>query len=130
MKPTKEYLEAKYATFNNQIFEGQLPSIPIKLGRSKSSLGYLKFKRRKSLFGKESLSGFSIIISTSFDLTEAEIEDTLIHEMIHYYIYFNNIKDTSSHGPYFREKMAEINHHFGRDIHISYKFSEGIVSPK
>ena len=130
MRPTKEYLEEKYTSFNNQIFEGQLPVIPIKLGKSKSALGYLKFRRHKSLFGKESLSGFSIIISTFFDLTEAEIEDTLIHEMIHYYIYFNNIKDTSSHGPYFREKMAEINHLFGRNIHISYKLREGILSPK
>lgn len=130
MKPTKEYLEEKFEAFNNQMFGGQLPAVPIKLGKGKTALGYLKFRRHKSLFGRVSLSGFSIFISTYFDLTEDEIEDTLIHEMIHYYIYFNNIKDTSSHGPFFREKMAEINRNFSRNIHISYKLREGVVCPK
>ena len=44
-----------------------------------------------------------------------------IHEMIHYYIHFNGIKDTSAHGKVFRQMMNDINQRFGRNITITHK---------
>lgn len=39
---------------------------------------------------------YCIRISTAFDLSERELEDVGIHEMVHYYIAVNNIRDTSA----------------------------------
>lgn len=57
-------------------------------------------------------------------MSERELEDTIIHEMIHYYIAYNNIKDTSAHGRVFRQMMAEINEQYGREITISHRKSD------
>ena len=64
---------------------------------------------------------FVLRISTRFDLPEAEIEDTLIHEMIHYKIALEGLQDTSTHGRLFRAMMKEINDRYGRHLSISHK---------
>ena len=46
-------------------------------------------------------------------------EDVVIHEMIHLYIAFNGIKDSSSHGSVFRKMMNDINLKHGRNITVS-----------
>ena len=52
---------------------------------------------------------------------ENEIEDVLLHEMIHYYIGVNHIADTSAHGRVFRQMMSDINNRFNRHITISLR---------
>ncbi len=48
-------------------------------------------------------------------------EDVVIHEMIHYYIGVNGLKDTSAHGQVFRCMMNDINERYNRNITISHK---------
>ena len=99
MIPTVEYLEERFDSFNASCFEGALPRIPIKLSRARSFVGRLQYKPIRNWRGK--LVGgenFVIRISTKFDLPEAETEDTLIHEMIHYWIVLNGLQDSSTHG--------------------------------
>jgi len=81
----------------------------------------LVYKKRRKLFGKLELYDFRLRISIRLDLPENEVEDTIIHEMIHYYIHFNGIKDTSAHGKVFRQMMNDINQRFGRNITITHK---------
>ena len=81
-------------------------------------------KKRRTLLGKTVCYDFKLRINTRIDLTEAEIEDIIIHEMIHYYIGFNKIEDTSSHGRVFRQLMNTINERFGRHIRISHKLTQ------
>ena len=52
---------------------------------------------------------------------ELRIEDTIIHEMIHYYIGYNRLEDASAHGPLFLSIMNEINRKFGRNLTVSHK---------
>ena len=47
------------------------------------------------------------------------MENVVVHEMIHYYIHYNNIQDTSAHGAVFRKMMNDINTRFKRHITIS-----------
>ncbi len=55
----------------------------------------------------------SIIIYQQYsDLTKKEIDDTLVHEMIHQYIYQNGIKDSSAHGKVFKKFIERINESF------------------
>lgn len=52
---------------------------------------------------------------------ELRIEDTIIHEMIHYYIGYNRLEDALAHGPLFLSIMNEINRKFGRNLTVSHK---------
>lgn len=121
MKPTIEYIEGKFGEFNHLIFDDKLPMLPIQLSNAKTFLGMLVFKKRRKLFGKIELYDFRLRISTRLDLPETEVEDTIIHEMIHYYIHYNGIKDTSAHGKVFRQMMGDINLRYGRHITITHK---------
>lgn len=121
MKPTTEYIEKKFGEFNHLIFGDKLPMLPIQLSNARTYLGMLVFRKRRSLLGKVEPYDFRLRISTRLDLPETEVEDTIIHEMIHYYIHHNGIKDTSAHGKVFRQLMHEINERFGRHITITHK---------
>ena len=122
MTPTVEYLEERFDTFNRMCFDGALPRIPIKLSRARTFVGRLIYRPVRDWRGRVvRREDFILRISTYFDLPEAEIEDTLIHEMIHYWIAWKGIKDTSSHGKEFRRIMMEINALHGRHLTISHK---------
>lgn len=124
MEITEKLVREKFEFFNRQIFGGKLPMPRIGLSRARTFLGACTFKTRRGLLGKKTRYDFAIRISTMFDMSETEFEDTLIHEMIHYYIGVNQIEDTSAHGQKFRSMMADINSRFGRRINISHR-SEG-----
>lgn len=63
-------------------------------------------------------------MNTRIELSEDEIEDTIIHEMIHYYIGYNQLEDTSAHGAIFQQVMNAINEKYGRHLSISHKSSK------
>lgn len=121
MKPTVQYVESKFDEFNAMIFDGKLPKIPVALSNAASYVGLCTFKTRRRPFRAPEYYGFKLRISTRFDLPEAEVEDTVIHEMIHYHIRLNGIKDTSAHGKVFRQMMDDINRKFGRHVTISHR---------
>lgn len=121
MKPTQEYIERRFCEFNKQYFGGQLPTVPVRLTSARTYLGQLGFKRKRTLLGGTKNYDFVLRISIRTDLPEQEVEDTLLHEMIHLCIASKQLKDTSVHGRLFRQLMAEINSRHGRHITISHK---------
>ena len=121
MKATIPYVEKKFEEFNRLMFGGKLPMLPIELSDAKTFLGVCVYKRKRTLWGKTVCYDFKLRINTRIDLAEEEVEDIIIHEMIHYYIGLSKIEDTSSHGRVFRQMMNEINERFGRHIRISHK---------
>ena len=126
MIPTIAYIEKKFVEFNQQMFAGKLPRIPILLSDAKSFLGKCTYKKRiNKKTGKKENYDFKLRINTRADLPEREIEDTIIHEMIHYYIAYHQLEDASTHGPLFRQIMNTINQRFGRNLTISFKGTQG-----
>lgn len=121
MKPTIDYIERKFREFNTLMFEGKLTMPPIQLSRARTFVGQCAAKKRRTLFHGTQLFDFQLKFSICFDLPESEWEDTIIHEMIHYYIGVNRLKDTSAHGHIFRQMMQDINQRFGRELTISHK---------
>ena len=83
MKADRQYIEKKFEEFNRQMFAGKLPPIPIELSDAKTFLGQCVFKIRRTLFGKSEKYECRLRINTRIDLPEQDIEDTIIHEMIH-----------------------------------------------
>ncbi len=124
MKATIPYVEKKFEEFNQLMFDGKLPKLPIELSDAKTFLGLCVYKKRRTILGRTECYDFKLRISTRIDLVEAEVEDIIIHEMIHYYIGYNNLKDSSAHGRVFRHIMNTINEKFGRHIKISHKLTK------
>jgi predicted SprT family Zn-dependent metalloprotease len=83
-------------------FNGVLPKIDIEISRTKHTLGQFTYIEKTN-------TPLKIRISKYYNRTEFEIDQTLVHEMIHYYICFMGMKDSSSHGIIFKGMANEIN---------------------
>ena len=125
MKPTVSYIQSRFDDFNARFFNRQLPPVPVKLSNAKCFLGKLTFTRRKQgLFRAYRNENFVLHINTRIDLPESLIEDTILHEMIHYYIAVNQLHDTSAHGLLFRREMNRINTEGNRHITVSQRLTD------
>lgn len=121
MRATLEYIKQKFDEYNHQMFEGKLKPLPFKLSNAKSFLGAMFFQRKRNADGTWHYDGFVLKISTVLDLPEEVVEDTIIHEMIHYYIMSNQMQDTAPHGKLFTAKMQEINRKFNRNLSVAHR---------
>ena len=124
MRPDLQFLKERFDFLNKQCFAGKLKPVTIELSNAGSFLGRLYYKVRRTLRGAVSYN-FKIRISVRYDLEETEITDTLLHEMIHYYILSNGIKDTSAHGKVFLSIMNDFNSRFGYNMSVSHKVGYG-----
>lgn len=121
MTATVPFIQKAFDRFNALCFEGVLPAVPIVLTRAGTFLGKMEYKSRRDFFGiVSSHYDFRLKISTGFDLTQEELEDVIIHEMIHYYIAYRNLRDSSAHGETFRRIMETINQKYGRHITVRH----------
>lgn len=121
MKPTLQFVKEKFREYNQLCFNGMLPELPIELSDAKGFIGVCRYKKRRLDDGTVELYDFRLSINTRIDLPQDEIEDTIIHEIIHYFIGLNRLEDSSSHGPMFQHLMKSINEKYGRHITISHK---------
>lgn len=121
MIATLPFVQKTFDRFNALCFEGVLPSVPIVLSKAGTFLGKMEYKADRDFFRNIiSYYDFRLKISTGFDLSEEELEDVVIHEMIHYYIAFRRISDTSAHGEKFRHIMDFINQEYGRHVAVRH----------
>lgn len=123
MKATIDYVKRKFDIFNGQMFGGKLPPIHIVLSNARTFSGQCSYRTRRTLLGKKENYDFKLKVSTRIDMDEDELDDIIIHEMIHYYIGYFQQKDSSSHGPLFRKMMEEINAKHGRHISVSHRLT-------
>lgn len=127
---TINYLQRKFNEYNKRFFAGTLPPIKIKIGRSKKLFGYYHY--RYNTYTNEIIEQY-INISRYYEQTLKQYDETLIHEMIHYYIKYNKISDSSIHGHKFREIMNNINNSSDFNITItgsSYGLNSKIENDK
>ncbi|MDE7160351.1 MAG: SprT-like domain-containing protein [Muribaculaceae bacterium] len=120
----KDFMKEKFAYFNGKIFSGLLPVPELRVRMARTYRGKF-FHRHTPLTDK-----YTIVLSTSYDLSERELEDVLIHEMIHYHIAYHRIADKSAHGPRFRSLMRQVNTIHGRNIEISHRALPGEIQPR
>lgn len=116
------YIEERFHHFNKLCYDGKLALPPVRLSRSRRALGQVRCMRRRR-GGRLEFYNFDFAISCLLarDMSECEVEDTILHEMIHYYILSNQLKDSSAHGMLFRQEMKRINTAFHRHITISHR---------
>lgn len=121
MIPTIDFIERKFKEYNDLMFEGKLQLLPFKLSSARTFLGQVRCIRKKNPDGTWHYSDFQFIISNKVDYDENVVEDTIIHEMIHYWIFSNQMQDNAPHGKLFVSKMQEINRRFDRSLTIVHK---------
>lgn len=111
-KITTNWIKRNFIYLNETYFNGELPtdSVNFKVTRAKKYAGMVQIPRYN--FIKQ----YTLNMSNFFNFSEKEEIDILLHEMIHIYIHFHDIKDTNSHGIEFRKKMRELNQIGGFNI--------------
>lgn len=118
MIATLPYLTDAFRQYNHQIFDDKLPVPTLKLSHARTRLGQMAYKRKRK-WGRIKYYDFTISISAAYDLPQKELDDVIIHEMIHYAIVYTGLRDSSAHGTVFRGMMEAINRKHGRHITIT-----------
>lgn len=121
MELTHQLILDIFHRYNPICFGGELPVPTIAIGNAQKTLGSYSCKIRRQLNGKKVPFDHQITISSCYDFTEDILIDTVLHEMIHYYIMYKGWKDSSPHGKIFRSLMAQINAQLGRQVKVSVK---------
>lgn len=117
------WLHASFDTFNRLYFGNALPRPQLSLSQSHTRLGSMSCKRKFTWKGYRPYH-YAIHVSTYYDQTERQYQNVLLHEMIHYYIAYKGIVDTSPHGKVFRQMMKNLNEKYGWEICVSSRMSE------
>ncbi len=128
MRPTLQQIIDKFHHFNHLIFEDKLPLPEIRQTTDIYRAGCTICNVVRYPDGRITRSGWVIRISVRFDRSESHYDNVLVHEMIHYYIGYNNLKDNDSHGDLFVRMMNEINEKFGMGIQVRGVFSDEDIS--
>jgi predicted SprT family Zn-dependent metalloprotease len=101
MIATKQEIERTFHEWNKKAFNGELPTPKFGLFRAKTVFGYYK-----------AYPSSTISLSTFYDRPEEEFINTVVHEMLHYYIHYKKIKDTSVHGRVWKRMANDLNRRF------------------
>lgn len=102
------------------MFEGKLPTPCFMLSRARTFVGKFEARGKRDWMGRTHWN-YVLRFSTAFDLPQEELEDTILHEMIHFSLRVSDRRDATPHGPNFRAMMDTINARFNRHITISHK---------
>jgi hypothetical protein len=127
MKVTLDIIREKFDLFNDSYFNSELPRIDFKITKEKRRFGFFEYARRYDAFTHKYIEvPIRIGISSYYDMPEKSFDETLIHEMIHYYIAHKRIKDNNKHGRYFMMYASRISAASGYDI-TRYGNSSGMA---
>lgn len=130
MIPTISYMQQAFDRYNQLCFKGALTPPSFKLSRSRTRLGWMKCLRTRRLL-RVTKTHYTIALSVCYDLPVDELDDVLIHEMIHYYIAVKALRDNAPHGALFRQIMNEINALHGRHITVTARRqASALVTPR
>lgn len=145
MELTTSYLREHFADFNRRYFGGELPVPRFRVTNARTQLGQFSCRRaavgaarwlpswwlRRKLADRQApATDYQIKISEYYDVPEEEYQNVLLHEMIHYYIAYKGIRDTSSHGREFRRLMNWLNAEHGWHIRVSTRTKAWPVSSR
>ena len=113
MKITGRVLEKMFLEYNKKYFDNFLilPKMTTYIGET--SMGIFSVRERRYS------ADMKISIARNFKLTNEELRDLLLHEMIHQYVYMQTGK--VSHNRNFKNKMNELNEKYGLDIRKNSK---------
>ena len=99
---------------NRKYFNGVLPTPKFSLINKLNILARFEYNKDKK--GKHPIKWQELKFSDCYDFPEEDFRELMVHELIHYYIAWNRIKDNGSHGKEFMRIANEINEKHGLNI--------------
>lgn len=117
MIATIDFCNKWFPIYNKEYFDGELPTPKFELIKTKTTLGEYQHCNRLDIFGNplsnsifnDGSSCNRIRMSIYYDRPERDLQETLIHEMIHFYVDFKKIIDNGSHGKEWKKLAEAIN---------------------
>lgn len=113
MTITASKIRTLYSEYNKKYFDGSMFMPKITTFTGINSMGIFSVKKWTNKVEEE------LSIARNFKLTEEELRDLVLHEMIHQYVYEKYGK--MNHGKQFKKKMNELNEKYGFDIRKNSK---------
>ena len=107
-------IEKKFIDNNEMFFECELPFPNFEIIHSSKYLGRCTCNFDEN----NNIVDVTIAISDSYDFTESQFDDVLLHEMIHYYLAWTKQDIYLSHGSEFKKMMKEFNKRYGTNINV------------
>ena len=107
---TTEEIKKQFAYWNEKAFNNELPVPTFELTQTKRTLGQFCSGR---FFGEPT---YKIRISIFYDRPLSSYIDTIVHEMLHFYIKYKGIKDNSSHGRIWKRMATDLSYKFNLNI--------------
>ena len=106
-----------FSECNKKYFNHELPTPSFDIINKLNILARFEYRKNKGKDKtKKPLSYKKILFSNCYDFDEKDFINILVHEMIHYYIAWNNIKDNKDHGREFMRMATELNEKYGLNI--------------
>ncbi len=115
MEVTEKVLEKKFDECNKIYFNNGLPYPFFSIFCKKKPFAKFTYLKKKKN-GENVLVYKKISVSNYYDFTEEQLRDIIVHEMIHYFIAYNDIKDNKEHGKIFLSIAERLNSEFGLNI--------------
>ena len=100
---------------NEKYFDNSLPTPWFETVISISVIGKFEYHKNKRN-SKKPIRDQVIKMSDCFDYPEKDFIETMVHEMIHYYIAWNRIKVLRSHGRVFMRMANEMKEKYGLNV--------------
>ena len=106
-----------FSECNKKYFNGSLPTPKFNTINKTSILARFEYRKNKGKDkNKKPLEYKMLMFSDCFDFDEKDFIEIMVHEMVHYYIAWNGIKDNGAHGKKFMEIANELNEKYGLNI--------------
>ena len=99
---------------NKKYFDGSLPTPQFLLMDKLNTLARFEYNKDKK--GKHPIKWQALKFSDCYDFPEEDFREIMVHELIHYYIAWNGIKDNKDHGREFMRIANEINEKHGLNV--------------
>ncbi|MBD5311065.1 MAG: SprT family zinc-dependent metalloprotease [Bacteroides sp.] len=118
MRATLDFVNTVFDHYNVLCFGGRLPRLPIRLTDSLTHLGAFVHPKVWPASRPRGAGECHMRISRCLDRSEDELVDTIVHEMIHYYIWYTHTVDDGPHGRQFLALMNDINRRLGLTMSV------------
>ena len=112
MRVCESQIRCLFRQFNQDYFGNLLPMPYIKIRHSVNTLGYFSYMQNE-MFGTTEI----LEISDFYEYTSNQLRDIVVHEMIHYYLYYIGEDVRLKHGKSFMRMARQLNQSYG--LHVT-----------
>ena len=112
MRICESQIRCLFRQFNKDYFGNILPMPYIKIRHSVNTLGYFSYMQNEMSGTTETLE-----ISDFYAYTSNQLRDIVVHEMIHYYLYYIGEDVRLKHGKSFKRMARQLNQTYG--LHVT-----------